>query len=334
MLDASGDWHVTRVGQWASPDDVRPEECELDPVAACPDEAEKTRRYAFNLAYERIATRLRFAMAAEPGERMVVQFDPSTLPGLERVVQKEFSQARVRVMQYGHAADLDTALAEATAYIGLPAARESGEREVLVRWLTRGATRRAIQLHSPASTIDLDGNPVAHSAAPDAPYLAALDVENPLALIAQADHVAAALASGEVRVTTPAGTDVRFRVGERAFNRQCAFFMHGGVAKARMLSDRLLYLPAGLVRVAPVEPLVQGVVAIPAFRISDAVTARNVRLEFAHGVIAHATAAEGQQALDAFLASTPAATRFGEFALGLNPRLAVRPAETILPGFG
>jgi hypothetical protein len=42
----------------------------------------------------------------------------------------------------------------------------------------------------------------------------------------------------------------------------------------------------------------------------------------------------GNDAVQAFLKSDPAASRFREFCLGFNPRLVVPPGETALPYYG
>ena len=64
---------------------------------------------------------------------------------------------------------------------------------------------------------------------------------------------------GEVRVTTPAGTDVRFRVGDRPFNRQTGDASKANARRGRIRIDRHTELPAGVMRVAPIESSVNGV---------------------------------------------------------------------------
>jgi hypothetical protein len=59
-----------------------------------------------------------------------------------------------------------------------------------------------------------------------------------------------------------------------------------------------------------------------------------VRLEIERGVVARASAASGIEAVRAFLASDPAASRFRELCLGFNPELVVPPGETALPYYG
>ena len=60
----------------------------------------------------------------------------------------------------------------------------------------------------------------------------------------------------------------------------------------------------------------------------------DIRLEFEKGVVTSARAGTGNAALQAFLKSNAAASRFREFCLGFNPRLVVPPGESALPYYG
>jgi hypothetical protein len=105
------------------------------------------------------------------------------------------------------------------------------------------------------------------------------------------------------------------------------------MAHARVRVDREIELPAGVVRVAPLEASVRGVIAIPAARFG-AEKATGIRLEIAGGKVAAATAATGEAALRAFLASAPGASQFREFGLGHNPKLIAPPGSRFLPYYG
>ena len=102
-----------------------------------------------------------------------------------------------------------------------------------------------------------------------------------------------------------------------------------------MRVDREIELPAGVLRVAPIETSVQGTLVIPKARFGTAVV-KNARLEIKDGLVVKAAAEEGQAALDAFLASAPGARHFREFGLGFNPKLVVPAGQTALPysGYG
>ena len=83
-------------------------------------------------------------------------------------------------------------------------------------------------------------------------------------------------------MTTPLGTDIRFRIGDRPVNRQ-----DGDASKARtdhgvILIDREIEIPAGAVRVAPLEETVRGTIAFPPSQWNgDPVT--GLKLEFVEG---------------------------------------------------
>ncbi len=64
-------------------------------------------------------------------------------------------------------------------------------------------------------------------------------------------------------MTTPAGTDISFRVGDRPVTRQDGDASALRAAEARNLIDLEVELPAGAVRVAPVLETVEGSIAFP-----------------------------------------------------------------------
>ena len=127
-------------------------------------------------------------------------------------------------------------------------------------------------------------------------------------------------------MTTPSGTDIRFRVGDRPFNKQDGDASKARASSGRIRIDRHVELPAGILRVAPLEESVTGVdrPAVGAVRIG---AREDVRLEFEKGVVVRAQARTGNDAVQAFLASDPAASRFREFCLGFNPKLVVPPVS-------
>ena len=153
------------------------------------------------------------------------------------------------------------------------------------------------------------------------------------ALSRRQDDAIALLRSGETRVTTADGTDLRFRVGDRPFNKQDGDASKTRMASARVRVDREVELPAGVLRVAPIEFSANGVLVIPKARVGGA-TVTNARLEIVNGVVTKATAASGAEALQAFLTSAPGASRFREFGLGFNPKLVVPAGETAVPYYG
>ena len=144
----------------------------------------------------------------------------------------------------------------------------------------------------------------------------------------------AAMRGAEVRVTTPGGTDIRFRIGDRPVN-----FGDGDASKARtdrgvILIDREIELPSGAVRVAPVEETVNGTIVFPPSQW-DGRPVTGLTLTIERGRVTGVRAASGQAAAEAELAGVPEAARaFREFALGFNPLLAVPERNPWIPYYG
>ncbi|HEY8550293.1 MAG TPA: aminopeptidase [Vicinamibacterales bacterium] len=291
-----------------------------------------------HIPFDRLADRIVTALKVEKGERVLLRYDPETLGPLEPVLREKLTQqgAIVRTLKYGPAPDFESELAQTDIYIWLPAGSNAAtppeQRALLARWLDEGRGRQ-IHFHWNGGTQDRDGRPGVHSPEFDRIYVDALDIDYEK-LSRDQDKVIAALRSGEVRVTTPGGTDVRFRVGDRPFNKQDGDASKARMASARVRVDREIELPAGVIRVAPIESSVDGVIVVPKARLLDDAVATGIRLEFRQGKIVKATAAKGQEALDAYLASSPALTSFRELGLGLNPKLVADRNLPFLPYYG
>ena len=296
-----------------------------------------TARAQSSIPYPDLARRIVTALAVERGERVLLRYDPATLAPLapELTKQLEAKGAKVDRLSYGPAPDLANRLAQTDIYVWLPAGDNAetpaAERALLAKWLDEKRGRQ-IHFHWNGGTRDVDGLTVPHTSPYDAVYVAALDVDY-AALSRQQDAAIARLRSGEVRVTSPDGTDLRFRIGDRPFNKQDGDASNKRMTTARVRVDREIELPAGVLRVAPIESSVNGVLAIPKARFGDA-TVTGARLTIADGVVVKASAESGEPALQAFLKSAPGASRFREFCLGFNPKLVVPPGSTALPYYG
>ncbi|MFB3140519.1 MAG: aminopeptidase [Candidatus Acidiferrales bacterium] len=293
---------------------------------------------AAQLPYEAMAARMVAALQPEPGERVLLRYDPELMHKLldETRKQLEAAGAQVSSLPYGEAEDFEQRLSQTDAYIWLPVADQftstpPEQAEALGRWLDEGRGRQ-IHFHWGSGTFGLDGVPGTHSAAYDRVYAEALEIDYQ-ALDQQMEAAIAKLRAGTVRVTTPAGTDVRFRVGERPFTKQ-----NGDASKAAMQSavvriQREIELPAGALRVAPLEETVEGTIVIPQARAGAAVV-RGIRLQFERGVITRATAEENEEVLREFLDSGSALKHLREFALGFNPKLVTPEDERWIAYYG
>ena len=138
-----------------------------------------------------------------------------------------------------------------------------------------------------------------------------------------------------VRVTTPAGTDISFRIGDRPVTRQDGDASGTRAASARNLIDREVELPAGAIRVAPVEESVNGQIAFPPSEWSGE-PVEGLVLSFESGRVIEAHATRGlQAAITEMEVAGPAGQAFREFALGFNPLLAIpTEGEPWIPYYG
>jgi hypothetical protein len=288
------------------------------------------------LPYDAMAARIVEALQVTQGERVLLRVDPNNLAALAPLVQKALQTrgAVVEVLPYGPVPDFESRLARTDVYVWLPApatATPADQALMLQRWIDNGGGRE-LHFHWIDGTRDVDGLPAKHTPAYDRVYVDALDVDYQ-ALATNMDRAIQRLRAGEVRVTTPHGTDIRFRVGDRPFNKQDGDASKAHARTGRIRIDRHTELPAGILRVAPLEETVTGVLVVPSARFGDQ-QAADVRLEFQKGVVTGARARSGNDVLQAFLKSDPAASRFREFCLGFNPRLVVPPGESALPYYG
>jgi hypothetical protein len=139
----------------------------------------------------------------------------------------------------------------------------------------------------------------------------------------------------EIRVTTPAGTDVRFRIGNRQVTKQDGDASAARLAMARVLIDREIELPAGAIRVAPLEESVTGRIAFPpSMWGGERVT--GLVMTFAGGRVTDFQARTGRAGVERELKeSGEPARHFREFALGFNPMLAIPSAgQRWIPYYG
>jgi hypothetical protein len=285
-----------------------------------------------------MARRIISALQVERGERVMLRFDPQTMRELEPEVARQLRAAGAEVESYpfGPLDDFARRLASVDIYVWLPAGptaqTPADQSAALVEWLDARQDRRELHFHWVDGTRDVDGLPAPHRAAYDLVYLDALDIDY-VAIAAAMDAAVTRLRANDVRVTTPAGTDVRFRIGDRPFNRQTGDASKANAGKGRIRIDRHTELPAGILRVAPIESSVNGVLVLPAARFGS-VRAVNVRLMMRDGVVVESSATIGADAVKAFLASEPGASRFREFALGFNPKLTIPTGEQSLPYYG
>lgn len=292
---------------------------------------------AFEIPYASLAGRIVTALQPAAGERVLLRYNPDALGPLEPELRRQLEAkgAVVETLNYGAAPDLAERLARTDIYVYLPAhgaETPADQRALLAKWLDEGRGRQ-IHFHWADGTRDADGLTVPHPAAYDRLYVDALDIDYE-ALSRRQEAAIGVLRSGETHVTTPDGTDLRFTIGrDRPFSKQDGNASAERMKTARVRVDREIELPAGVLRVAPIETTVNGTLVIPKARFGDA-TATGIRLTFTKGVVSNVTADSGLDAVQGFLKSAEGASHFRELCLGFNPKLKVPAGETALPYYG
>lgn len=206
--------------------------------------------------------------------------------------------------------------------------------------------RRTIHFHwvENGSAYPIAGQPLPPRFAIDALYQRALLDTNYQALAQIERKFADALKTGDVHVTSASGTDLRFRAGDRPVNLQDGDASSARSAQGRVLIDKEIELPAGAIRVAPLEESVEGVIAFPPSQW-DGRPVEGLTLRFSRGCVVDVAARSGKDAAEAEMnsaggrsAAAPGRCAVGrafrEFALGFNPLLAVPGREPWIPYYG
>jgi hypothetical protein len=297
------------------------------------------------LNYDRMADRIVKALALQPGERVIIRYDPGyfhelTAPVAARikaagaVVSLEMEYLKPPASDHGR---LAAALGSADVYLWMPLRDElyvsPAEQQALADWLAQGGAHREIHFHWSGGSVLADGLPTKHPSPFDAIYEDALEIDY-AALSARQDRVIAALRRGTLRIRTPQGTDLTLRVGDRPMNKQDGDASPARVRGAKMKVDREIELPAGVVRVAPEETTVNGTLVIPEARFGDAV-AKNNRLEIVAGEVKAVHVGVNRSAvLNALREGGEPAHRFREIGIGVNPKLAIPAGSHVLPYYG
>ncbi len=315
------------------------------------------------LDYPAIAKRLVQQLALKPGERVLSIAHPGTFEDLLPYLRYEVMRAggvdlgvvavlREPVPESFDAAVLQKGAREARAHykamfrdvdaaIMMPGANTSHPAYLAMQdWLTDDLTehrgRRTIHFHwiENGSAYPIAGQPLPSRPAMDATYQRALLQTDYPALAEIERRFAAALKTGEVHITSPEGTDLRFRAGDRPANLQDGDASAARAAQGKVLVDHEIELPAGVVRVAPLEDSVDGVIAFPPSQW-DGRPVEALKLRFARGRIVDIAAASGKDAVEAELRKAGDAARaFREIGLGFNPLLAVPDRAPWIPYYG
>ena len=313
---------------------------------------------SLTLDWEAMAERLVAQLAPEPGERILLVARPGNFDGLIPYLRYALLDAGAvdlgaidviaepfperwdpQILQRGAGearAVYREMLRDVDGAIMLPGARPDHPVYAALQDLLREGRGRTIHFHwtQNGSAFPIPGQPLPQQHVIDGVYQRALHETDYAALATAQRRFVSAMRNAETRVTSPLGTDIRFRIGDRPVN-----FQDGDASAERsnqgvVLIDREIELPAGAIRVAPVEETVNGTIAFPSSQWNGR-PVEGLRLRFDRGRIVEVAASSGQEAVEAELADAPEAARaFREFALGFNPLLAVPERNPWIPYYG
>jgi hypothetical protein len=294
--------------------------------------------------YDKCARRIADALELSAGENVLLKLDTRTftplVPPLQTLIRASGAHILGGIPAEGTTASFEEELdslrplfGDADVFIWLPELHQ-GNRPAVARalneWLDarRG---RAVHFHWHSGSYPIGFGELPSQDFIDRIYLAALDV-SPEDLELKHQRAISLLRSGRVRVTTPEGTDISFLVGDRPFCSQTGVATRTRMEAARTRIDRDIELPAGVLRVAPIETSANGSVFLPIWR-PIAAEGRNTMLHFINGHVA----IQGVNAdkIDQELTAAGGDARmFREFALGFNPALKILPEAPFIAYYG
>jgi len=340
---------------------MRTRSCLVLFVVACAAAVAAQPRFTYD--YPAIAKRIVQQLALKPGERVMSLAHPGTFADLLPYIRYEVMRAGgidlgvVEILREPVPESFDTAVLargarDARAYykamfrdvdaaIMMPGASPAHPAYAAMQdWLKDDLTerrgRRTIHFHwiEGGSAYPIAGQPLPSRTAIDAVYQRALLQTDYAALAAVQRRFAAVMRAGDVHITSPLGTNLRFRAGDRPANLQDGDASAARAARGQVLVDHEIELPAGVVRVAPLEETVEGVIAFPPSQW-DGRAVEGLKLRFSRGRVVEITAASGREAVEAEMRRAGDAGRtFREIGVGFNPLLAVPDREPWIPYYG
>ncbi len=217
--------------------------------------------------------------------------------------------------------------------IMLPGATPADKVYAALQDVLKGGRGRTIHFHW-AGAYQLDGTLFQPDKRVDSLYEHVLIRTDYDQLANKQNEFEAAMRGGWVSVTTPEGTNLRFQIGSRQVTKQNGDAAMAGMENAQTLIDREVELPAGAIRVAPIEESVSGVIAFPdADWNGQRVT--GLQMTIAAGKVVAINAGKNLEAVQQEIDQAGEAARsFREFALGFNPLLEIPSKDPWIPYYG
>lgn len=230
-------------------------------------------------------------------------------------------------------ADLSAQLGEVDLGIMLPGAGVNHTAYAAMQEVLNLGHGRTIHFHW-SGAYDLSGTPIEIDSLIDRHYQDVLLRTDYASLKNTQRLFDSVMRAADVRVTTPSGTDITFRIGDRPVTKQNGDASLINMQSARNLIDREVELPAGAIRVAPIEETVEGTIAFPDGTWNGQ-KAEGVVLTIKKGKVVNVTAKSGLEHVKGELDTAPeAAYAFREMAVGFNPLLAIPKDKPFIPYYG
>ena len=295
--------------------------------------AEPARTQAqFSFDWPEVASRLVAQLAPRPGEKILILAHPGMFEALIPHLRSAIARAGatdvgvvdvlaepvpqdwdLEVLRRGNTRARDAyraMFAGVDGAIMMPGATPAHPAYAALQDLLREGHGRTVHFHwvENGSAYPLAGQPLPGRAVIDAVYQRALLQSDYAALARVLERFEEALRTGEVRVTSPAGTDLRFRIGTRPVNLQDGDASAARASRGKVLIDREIELPAGAARVAPLEESVEGTIAFPPSQW-DGRPVEGLRLHFARGRVDRVQATSGGEAVEREMAGAGEAGR-------------------------
>lgn len=229
--------------------------------------------------------------------------------------------------------DMTASFGEVDLGIMLPGASPSHKPYAALQEVLNLGRGRTIHFHW-SGAYDLNGSPREVDSVTDRFYQRVLLETNYDSLAKTQVAFDSAMRKGDVRVTTPEGTNITFRIGNRSVTKQDGDASLLRAQNAKTLIDREIELPAGAIRVAPLEETVEGTIAFPNGSWNGQ-PVEGLVLTLKKGKVTDIKASKGQEHVKAELdQGGTAGYSFRELAVGFNPLLAIPSENPFIPYYG
>lgn len=310
---------------------------------------------AGSLDFKAIADLIVSRSNLQPGEQVLVVARPGRFDSLVAVLEQAVAKTGanylgaistdslnqpeawttdfIRAAVHKSPTDLMAQFGEVDLGIMLPGAVPTDKPYAAMQEVLNLGHGRTIHFHW-SGAYDVSGQPIDITPAIDQLYQQVLFETSYDSLKAKQQRFDSAMRGADIRVTTPAGTSLAFRIGERPVTKQDGDASLNRMQYARNLIDREVELPAGAIRVAPIEESVEGTVAFPD-GMWNGQKAEGVILTFKKGKVVNIAARTGQDAVKAELVKAgDSGYSFRELAVGFNPLLSVPTENPFIPYYG